>query len=160
MCVVDFDHEVGDRKLQLMRPKSPGLVARRKPMTRTEEEKDVRGLADDELAVLEEWRREWRMLHALAIKKSHDRRHAAALVRRARHIDIARANFFKRKANEFAAPLNCGPIVQLIRHGDQPSAARWSIPQAPLPALRSSYINCPDTRKAPEWPISTKSAAE
>src|ERR1700674_27558 len=145
MCVVDFDHEVGDPKLQLMRPKPPGLVARRKPMTRAEQEKDIRRLADDELAVLEKRRREWRMLHALAIEKSHNRRHAAALVRLARHIDIARANFFERQANEFPAPL---------------TAARWPIPQVPLPVLRSSYINCPDTRKAPEWPLSRKSAAD
>jgi hypothetical protein len=40
-------------------------------MTHAEEEKDVRRLADDELAALEEWRREWRMLDTLAVEKSH-----------------------------------------------------------------------------------------
>ncbi len=72
--VVDLDDEVGDRELQLVRPQPHGLVARREPMARAEKEQDVRGLADDELAALEERRRERRMLDALAVEKASSSR--------------------------------------------------------------------------------------
>jgi hypothetical protein len=57
MRIVNFDHQVGDRKLQLMRPEFSGLVLRRQPMPLAEEEQDVRDLSDDAVAGLEERRR-------------------------------------------------------------------------------------------------------
>src|SRR5262252_6379071 len=137
MRVMDLDHEVGDRKLQLMRPQSSGVIARSKPMTHTEEEKDVRRLADDERAALEERWRKRGMLDAFAVKECHHRWHGATLIWLARHIDIALASLFEREADEFTAPLNCGPIVQFIPHDVQRSAACRSISSPGFSQLRS-----------------------
>src|SRR5262252_5199184 len=124
---MDLDHEIRDGKLELVRPQPSGIIARCEPVTHAEEEKDVCGLADEERATFEERRRERRMPDALAIEERHHRWHAATLIRLARYIDIALAGLFERKADKFAAPLNCRPIVQLISHDDQRSAACWSI---------------------------------
>ncbi len=109
--IVNLDQQVGDRKLQLMRPQSSGITARRKAVTHAEEEKDIRRLANEELAAPEERRREWRMLDALAVEKRHHRRHAAALGRLARHIDVWRAHLLERDTHKFATPLDFRPVV-------------------------------------------------
>src|ERR1700730_19008005 len=88
-------------------------------MTRAEKEKDVRGLADDELAALEEGGRERWMLDALTVEKGHHCRDAAP-AGLARHVDIVRAALLERKANKLAAPLYCGPVVQFVAHSSQP----------------------------------------
>src|SRR5215468_3492254 len=93
-------------------------------MTHAEEQQNVRRLANDELAALEEWRREWRMVDALAIKHSHHRGHTAASIRLARDINVAFAKLFEHQADELSASLNGGPIVQLIPHGGQPACSQ------------------------------------
>ena len=50
-------------------PQPHVLVARCEPMARAEKEKDVRGLADDELAALEKRGCEWRMLDAFSARR-------------------------------------------------------------------------------------------
>src|SRR5260370_30006941 len=66
--IMDLDHEVGDRELQLVCPQTPGIAARRKPMTHAKEEKDICRLPDDELPALEERRGGWRTPDAPALK--------------------------------------------------------------------------------------------
>ena len=58
VSVVNLDDEMGDGKLQLMRPEPPCLVARCEFQVRPEIEQDVCGLRDNELAGLEERRGE------------------------------------------------------------------------------------------------------
>ena len=50
MGVVRLDHQVCDRELQLVRPQPARLVCGTRPEPRTEEQQDVRGLADQQLA--------------------------------------------------------------------------------------------------------------
>ena len=77
MRVVDFDHEIADRELQLVRPQLAGLIARRERQPGAEIEQDVRGLRDHQLAGLEEGRRERRMPARLPSMSRHHRGHAA-----------------------------------------------------------------------------------
>ena len=56
--VVGLGHEVRDRELQLEGARPARLVARHELQARREVREDVRGLRDDEVAVLEERRRE------------------------------------------------------------------------------------------------------
>jgi hypothetical protein len=115
MRVMGLDHEVRDRELQLMGPQPHRLVARRKPLACAEVEQDVGGLADHELAALEERRRERRMLDAPAVEQLHHRGHAGS-TRLARDVDVIGAALFEREAHEFAASLDRGPVVKLIAH--------------------------------------------
>src|SRR6516164_7715374 len=95
-------------------------------MARPEKEKDVRGLADDELAALEKRTCEWRMLDAFAVEKGHHCGHAAP-AGLAGHVDIVRAALLERKANKLAAPLYGGPVVQFIAHSGQPPFSSGTI---------------------------------
>src|SRR5262249_46415052 len=104
-----------DRELQLVGPQPHGFVAGREPVACAEKEKDVRGLADDELAALEERRRERRMLDAFAVEKGHHCGHAAPAWL-ACHVDIARGALLERQADKLTAPLYRGPVVQFVAH--------------------------------------------
>src|SRR5262245_2051063 len=104
MGVVDLDHEVGDGKLQLMGPQASGLVAGNKPKPWAEVEQDVRGLGDDELAGLEERRRERGTLRARVVEQLLHRGYAA-FAGTARHVDVVGARLFQRQADELAATL-------------------------------------------------------
>src|SRR5205807_462986 len=129
MGVVALDHEVSDRKLQLVGPQPPRFAPRRKSMTHSEEQQDVRGLADNELAGLEKRRRKRRMLDPVAVEESHHRWHAAAPARLARQIDIVRAGLFQRQAHEFTATLDRRPIIELVAH-ENLQAASSGIPMS------------------------------
>src|SRR5712691_2880259 len=131
MGVVDVGDEIGDGELQLMRPQRAGFVARRKPKTRAEVEQDIRGLADDEPAGLQERRRIGRMRDAPAVEELHHRRYAA-LASPARHVDVVGARLLQREADEFAAALDGRPVIELVAHGDAPSVADLTF----LPASR------------------------
>ena len=98
-----------------MHPQPPRLVARRKPEAPAEIEQDVGGLADDELAGLEERRRERRARDARAVDELHHRRHAA-LAAPARHVDIVGARLFQREPDELAAPLDRRPVIEFVAH--------------------------------------------
>jgi len=50
VSVVNFDDDIGEGELQLMRPEPSGLVARCEVEVRPEIEQDVRGLRHNELA--------------------------------------------------------------------------------------------------------------
>jgi len=108
--------------------------------TLTKEWEDVRGLADDELASLEERRRVRRMRGTLAFEQPLHRGHAG-LARLTRHIDIVCAGLFQREADKFAAALDGRPVVELVAHqavlrrGKMRSAFSRSI------AIRSAPLN-------------------
>src|SRR5206468_2574705 len=68
---------------------------------------------DDELARLENRRRERRPLVALAREQRFDRAVAAF----AADIDVIGACLFEREADEFAAALDRRPVVELVAHG-------------------------------------------
>ena len=104
MAVVDMHDEIGDGELQLMRPQSSRLVARREVQARAEVKQDIRGLRDDDLAGLEKRRRIGRPRAALVLEQFHHRRHAAP-PRPARDVDVIGAGLFERQADEFAAAL-------------------------------------------------------
>jgi hypothetical protein len=76
---------------------------------RTEVEEDVRRLGQDQAARLEERGRE----HLVPL---HRGEHALDAIRSARDVDIFGAGVFQRQADEFAAPLDAGPVEQLVRH--------------------------------------------
>src|SRR4051812_21826351 len=54
MRIVGLQHEIGDRQLDLMRPKPAGFVLRREIVPAAEIEENRRGLPDDEIAIPEE----------------------------------------------------------------------------------------------------------
>jgi hypothetical protein len=113
MRVVGFDHEIRDGELKLIDPQPPGVAFRRKPVTSAEEGEDVRGLADQQIARLQERRRKRRMSGRLSPHQLFQFRHAALA---ARDIDIVRARFFQREPHEFAATLNLRPVIELVAH--------------------------------------------
>src|SRR5262245_28968994 len=112
--VVNLLDEVRDGELQLMGPQPPRLVLGREAMARTEIEQDVRGLADQEPASLEERRRERRVFLALAVEQRHDRTISAL----APNVEVIGARLLEREPDVFAAPLNLGPVIELIAHGE------------------------------------------
>src|SRR5215471_11314797 len=121
MSIVDQHHEVGDGELQLMHPQPSGLVARREAEPPAEIKQDVGGLADDELARLEERRRKGRTRAASALDEFHHRGNAA-LAAPARHVDVVGARLLQREADELAAALDRRPVIKLVAHGRGPSA--------------------------------------
>src|SRR5262249_56086455 len=84
-----------------------------------EVEEDVGGLADDELAGLEERRRKRRTRVASTFDEFHHRGNAA-LAGPARHVDVVGARLLQCEANELAAPLDRRPVIELVAHGGGP----------------------------------------
>src|SRR5262245_25994749 len=123
MGVVDQHHEVGDGELQLMHPQSSGLVAGREVKPAAEVEEDVGGLADDELAGLEERRRKRWTRAASTLDEFHHGGNAA-LAAPARHVDIVGARLLQRQADELAAALDRRPVIELVAHGRRPFSGR------------------------------------
>src|SRR5262249_46927199 len=128
--------EVGDGELQLMHPQPSGLVAGREAEPPAEVEEDVGGLADDELAGLEERRRKRRTRAASAFDEFHHRGNAA-LAGPARHVDVVGARLLQREADELAAPLDRRPVIELVPHGGGPWPC-WLVMRA-RPAHPSSF---------------------
>jgi len=82
MGVVDEHHEIGDRELQLVHHNFPASSRGASPGARRVEQ-NVGGLGDDELAGLEEGRRERRMLDAGAVGEASSSPARALAARRA-----------------------------------------------------------------------------
>ncbi len=117
MRVVNLVDEVGDRQLELMRPEPAVVVVRRQPQPGAEIQQDVRGLADRHLAVLQKRRRERRSFDARAGQHALQRRHAAAFrLRQPRDVHVVGARVLEREPHELAAPLDPGPVVELVCH--------------------------------------------
>src|SRR5882724_2316056 len=116
MGVVNLLDKVRDRELQLMRPESARLVLGREAMARAEIEEDVRGLADQEPASLQEWRRERRIFLALAFEQRHDRIVAALPP----DVHVIGPCLLEREPDVFAASLDLRPVVELIAHDGSP----------------------------------------
>ena len=121
--VVGLDHEVGDGELELIDPQPLFLLTWSQVLACAQKEKNIGGLADEELAAFEERRREWRMRDAPAVEQRQHRRHAV-LAGPARDVDIIGAGCFERQAHEFAAPLDVGPVIELIAHEDHSPRGR------------------------------------
>jgi hypothetical protein len=86
-----------------------------------QKQQDVCGLRDKQLSGLEERRRKGRKRLRRIAHHLQERLFAAAFRGGlARDIDIADAGFFKREPNEFAPPLNRGPVVKLVSHWRNP----------------------------------------
>src|ERR1700756_3713323 len=98
-----------------MHPQPSGLVARRKAEPPAEIKQDVGGLADDELAGLEERRRKRRTRAASALDEFHHRGNAA-LAGPARHVDVVGARLLQCEADELAAALDRRPVIELVAH--------------------------------------------
>src|SRR3954468_22956324 len=112
MGVMDLDHEIGDRELQLMHPELRGLGLRHKAMAATQIEQDVGDLREHELAGSEEWRRKrWRA--GLRLQQFRHRSHAARL---ASDVAIGSPDLFQSQPDVFAAALDGGPVVKLVTH--------------------------------------------
>ncbi len=104
-----------------MQPEPAGLVAGAKLQARPEIEQDIGGLRDDELAGLQERRRERRVLVAPAV---HHRQHAVHAGFAARDVVVSGAGILQRQPHEFAAALDFRPVEQLIAHGELPAVCR------------------------------------
>src|SRR5262249_59517583 len=112
MGVVDQHHEVGDGELQLMHPQSSGLVAGREVKPAAEVEEDVGGLADDELAGLEERRRKRWTRAASTLDEFHHGGNAAPSPP-APHLDIIGARLPPPPAAQPAAARGPPPAIKL-----------------------------------------------
>src|SRR6185436_1607817 len=134
MGVVNLFDKVRDRELQLMRPQPARLVLGREAMTRAEIEEDVRGLADQEPASLQERRREWRMFLALAFEQRHDRSVAALPP----DVHVIGARLLEREPDVFAASLDFRPVVELIAHGGSPCRGTATEGRRRMPTVRST----------------------
>src|SRR4051812_46487723 len=112
MGVMDLDHEIGDRELQLMHPELRGRSLRHKAMAATQIEQDVGDLREHELAGSEEWRRKrWRA--GLRLQQFRHRSHATRL---ASDVAIGSPDLFQSQPDVFAAALDGGPVVKLVTH--------------------------------------------
>ena len=111
--VVRFDHQIGDGELDLVGPQLRGFRLRRQAVTFAEIEQDVGGLPDQPPAVAQEGRGEGRRGDVAAVPQAQQRLGAVL----ARHVDIVGTGFLQRQADEFAAPLDAGPVVKLVGHG-------------------------------------------
>src|SRR5262245_64741169 len=141
MGVVNLFNKVRDRELQLMRPQPARLVLGREAMTRPQIEEDVRSLADQEPASLQERRREWRIFLALAFEQRHDRTVASL----PRDVDIIGARLLEREPDVLAASLDLRPIVELIAHGGvsvSPNRRRRSPTNANRSVNRAQMARC------------------
>src|SRR3954469_26009738 len=116
MGVVNLFDKVCDRELQLVRPESARLVLGREAMAHAEIEEDVRGLADQEPASLQKWRRERRRFLALTFEQRHDRIVAALPP----DVHVIGPCLLEREPDVFAASLDLRPVVELIAHDGSP----------------------------------------
>src|SRR5438094_7707227 len=111
--VVYFDQPVADRELLLVQPEPRRVALRREPQARREPVQDHRRLRNDQLSRAQERRREWPILDRAAFHEVHHGSHA---FRPPRDVDIVRARILEREADEFAAALDRGPVVELVSH--------------------------------------------
>src|SRR5690242_11607029 len=130
--VVNLVHKIGDRELQLVGPQPARLVRRRQAVMSAEIEQNVGGLADDQLLRLQEGRRERQMLDALAAEQAHHRSLATGLPR---NVYVFGPRFLQRQSDELAAPLDAGPIIELISHA---AAAPPAVSEVYRPANSAS----------------------
>ena len=112
MGVVRLDDQIGDGELDLVGPQLSGFRLRRQPEAFAEIEQDIGRLADDPLAIAQEGRGEGGRGDVRAVPQAHQFAGAAL----ARHVDIVGAGLLQRQSDEFAAPLDARPVVQLVGH--------------------------------------------
>ena len=125
--VVRLGHHVGDGQLQLVRPEPVGLADAREPEAR------ARGTAGSRRSGRRRCRRRPGTAARTAAAGCPDRpgvaqrRLTAASRRLARHVDIGRAGSLERQADELAAALDRGPIVELVSHASLRRTSRWGM---------------------------------
>lgn len=113
MRVVHLGDQVGDGHLQLQGLVAARFAVRHQIQLRTEVMQDVGDLRDHQPARLEEGRRERAGAFLLAFEESLH--HRVPLF--ARDIGVGRAGVFQRQTHELAAPLQAGPVIELVMHG-------------------------------------------
>src|SRR5690349_5545271 len=115
MRVVRFIDRVCNRELQLMRPQPTDLVTRRQAVTASDIEKNVGGLRDQYVAILQKRWSEGKVFGGrLGLQPLH-RVNAAAV---AGHIDVFGTGLLQGEAYEFAAPLDRRQVVEFICYGN------------------------------------------
>src|SRR6266571_4944877 len=133
MAVVHFDQPVGDGELQLVQPQPPGFILRRESEARPEIEQNVRGLRDQQPAGSQERRRKGPVALGTVFKQTD---HFLRPPRQARDISVSGAGILEREADEFAAPLDARPVIELITHSGSPRSAKE------LRACRAARWDC------------------
>src|SRR5579864_89301 len=113
MRVVNLVDEIGNGKLDLVRPKPAGFARRRKTKPRAEKQENIRGLADHLAPSLQKGRRVGWLRDARAFEQLHHLVHAALA---ARDIDVIGRTLLQRQADEFATPRRRRPVVKLVTH--------------------------------------------
>ena len=114
MGVVDLDHKVNERELQMLRL-PPRVPVRGEPVPLAEVCADGCSLADVQVTVLQDRRRKGRRADIVALEKLHERAHAATfVVGEPRDVHVLSNRVFEHEAHELAAPLDSGPVVQPI----------------------------------------------
>ena len=113
--VVGLGDHVRDRQLQAVGEMARFLVARREAELGAEIDQDVGDMRDDDLAVAQERRREReRAAASSAEASSSPRRRAPPFV--AGDVDVGRPRLLQREPDELAAPLDFGPVEELVSH--------------------------------------------
>ena len=90
-------------------------------------------MRDDEIAVAQKGRGEGRLRRRAAVQHRRQRLDAAPGPVVAGDVDIVGARLLERQADEFAAPLNAGPVEELVGHE---SLRRWR----PFPGKREKQL--------------------
>ena len=117
MGVKDLQVEIQDGELQLMRPQPAQLIRRREAQSAAQVQQDIRRLRDELRADLEDRRRKGRPLDVSGFEYLQNGGHAPAFrLWQHGHIDVPGAAFLQRKAYEFTASLNAGPVIKLVHH--------------------------------------------
>ncbi len=142
--VVDLVDEVRDGELELVRPAPPLLVRGRQPEAGAEELQHVHRLRDQRVARAHDGRREGRLVEGLVAEElHHGRGPAAPRGGQARDVHVVGARVFEGEADELAAPLDRGPVEQLVSLGGhgrgvsgRPRARSRCVSPAPVVARR------------------------
>src|SRR5690349_10109085 len=134
MGIVNLFDKVRDRELKLMRPEASRLILGREAMTRPQIEEDVRSLADQEPASLQERRSKWPIFFALAFEQRHDRTVASLPP----DVAVIGTRRLEREPDVLAASLDLGPIVELISHGGSPCHRTAAEGRRRMPTVRST----------------------
>lgn len=126
VSLVNLRHQVGDGQLKLVDPIAARVLLRSQTMALAKKKQNVSGLADEKPPCLEEGRCE-RAVPGQPLFHQPDHRR---LVVGARDVVVVEPRLLERQADEFAAALNGGPIVELVAHA-QASARTLQQPSSP-----------------------------
>src|SRR5947199_5751671 len=117
MSTKDLQVKSQDSELPLRRAQPARLIRRREAQSAAQVQQDIRRLRDELRADLEDRRRKGRPLDVSGFEYLQNGGHAPAFrLWQHGHIDVPGAAFLQRKAYEFTASLNPGPVIKLVHH--------------------------------------------